>query len=181
MISYPRFQDIADDLNIDAIKYSTPKYRNDELVGFLRTLDPLVQSKNKMIQNLTKQEKQELDKNFKSCVNMVKALYEILEKNPKRYFSTFKDDSDYKGAQIYFDRAFQYKYGGEFKRLSKAKNSNINECLKQIDTIYSGVQKYLQDLQLDKDVTPPVYKFTMLHPYDAKKNVKVTIRFDYLP
>ena len=80
MISYPRFQDIADDLNIDAIKYSTPKYRNDELVGFLRTLDPLVQSKNKMIQNLTKQEKQELDKNFKSCVNMVKALYEILEK-----------------------------------------------------------------------------------------------------
>ena len=42
----------------------------EEENGFLRTLDPLVQSKNKMIQNLTKQEKQELDKNFKSCVNM---------------------------------------------------------------------------------------------------------------
>ena len=180
-IKYDRWRKKADELDIDNLQHVAPKYYNAQLIGFLKTLNPAVQSKKKYVQTLSKQDKQELDKNFKSCVDMAKSLYAILEKNPTRYFGKFKDDDDLKGAQVYFQDVFKYVYESEFKRLNKGFNNDIRDNTKKIDMVYAGVQEYLSDLQLNKDVTSPVYRFTLIHPYDTKKNVKVTIRFNYLP
>jgi hypothetical protein len=176
----PRFEEKAEELDVYMPYYISPKYKNDELIGFLRTLDPIVQAKNKSRQNLTKEEKQKLNTDFKTCVDIAKALYEILEKNPKRYFSTFKDDDDLKGAQLYFKDAFKYKFERQIKQM-KTSNSDIRDNIKKLDNVYAGVQNYLRDLQMDKDVNTPTFKFTLMHPYNSKENTKVTIRFTYFP
>jgi hypothetical protein len=176
----PSFEEKAEELDVYMPYYVSPKYKNDELIGFLRTLDPIVQAKNKSIQNLTKEDKQKLNTDFKTCVDIAKALYEILEKNPKRYFSTFKDDDDLKGAQLYFKDAFKYKFERQIKQM-KTSNSDIRDNIKKLDNVYAGVQNYLRDLQMDKDVNTPTFKFTLIHPYNPKENTKVTIRFTYFP
>ena len=176
----PSFEEKAEELDVYMPYYVSPKYKNDELIGFLRTLDPIVQAKNKSIQNLSKEEKQKLNTDFKTCVDIAKALYEILEKNPKRYFSTFKDDDDLKGAQLYFKDAFKYKFERQIKQM-KTSNSDIRDNIKKLDNVYAGVQNYLRDLQMDKDVNTPTFKFTLMHPYNPKENTKVTIRFTYFP
>jgi len=176
----PSFEEKAEELDVYMPYYVSPKYKNDELIGFLRTLDPIVQAKNKSIQNLSKEEKQKLNTDFKTCVDIAKALYEILEKNPKRYFSTFKDDDDLKGAQLYFKDAFKYKFERQIKQM-KTSNSDIRDNIKKLDNVYAGVQNYLRDLQMDKDVNTPTFKFTLMHPYNSKENTKVTIRFTYFP
>ena len=176
----PRFEEKAEELDVYMPYYISPKYKNDELIGFLRTLDPIVQAKNKSRQNLTKEDKQKLNTDFKTCVDIAKALYEILEKNPKRYFNTFKDDDDLKGAQLYFKDAFKYKFERQIKQM-KTSNSDIRDNIKKLDNVYAGVQNYLRDLQMDKDVNTPTFKFTLMHPYNPKENTKVTIRFTYFP
>ena len=176
----PSFEEKAEELDVYMPYYVSPKYKNDELIGFLRTLDPIVQAKNKSIQNLSKEEKQKLNTDFKTCVDIAKALYEILEKNPYRYFNTFKDDDDLKGAQLYFKDAFKYKFERQIKQM-KTSNSEIRDNIKKLDNVYAGVQNYLRDLQMDKDVNTPTFKFTLMHPYNSKENTKVTIRFTYFP
>lgn len=178
-ISYPRFQEIADELGIDDIKYVTPKYRNDELIGFLRTLDPAVQAQRKYIQNLTDTEKTELDKKFKALVDIVTAYYIVLEKNPRRYFGTFKEDEDYNGAGKYFDGAVQEQFAAKLKWIASSKNSDIKDNIRKLNDMHAGVQNYLYGLGQGNSVQPPVFKFTLKHPYDTKKNADVLIRFNY--
>jgi hypothetical protein len=63
----------------------------------------------------------------------------------------------------------------------KTSNSDIRDNIKKLDNVYAGVQNYLRDLQMDKDVNTPTFKFTLMHPYNSKENTKVTIRFTYFP
>lgn len=179
LIQYPSFQEQADDIGIDDIKYVSPKYRNDELIGFLRTLDPVVQAERKYIQNLSKIEKQELNKKFYACLNIIKAYYTVLEKKPKPYFGKFKEDEDYKGASRYFDLAVHAQFNEKLAWINKTKNSNLKDNLNKLDSMHVGVQNYLGNLYQGNSVQPPVFKFILKHPYDKEQNVKVNIHFNY--
>lgn len=186
-IAYPKFQDLADKLDIDNIVYSTPKYRNEELVGFLRTLDPKVQSKQELVKNLSKKEKEQLNKQFDMCIQIAKDFYEIFGKNPENYFGKYKGsslipgDQDLKGALIYLQDAVKDAYIKEFKMLSTSTNKDIRDNAKKLHDVYVGVQEYLRDLiRSGNSQRDMLFKFKLIHPFDSKKNTNVTIRFDYL-
>jgi hypothetical protein len=186
-IAYPRFQDLADSLDIDNIVYSTPKYRNDELVGFLRTLDPKVQSKQELVKNLSKKQKEQLNKQFDMCIQIAKDFYEIFGKNPETYFGKYKGswlipgDQDLKGALIYLQDAVKDAYIKEFKLLSTSTNKDIRDNAKKLHDVYVSVQEYLRDLiRSGSSQRDMLFKFKLIHPFDSKKNTNVTIRFDYL-
>jgi hypothetical protein len=186
-IAYPKFQDLADSLDIDNIVYSTPKYRNDELVGFLRTLDPKVQSKQELVKNLSKKQKEQLNKQFDMCIQIAKDFYEIFGKNPETYFGKYKGsalipgDQDLKGALIYLQDAVKDAYIKEFKLLSTSTNKDIRDNAKKLHDVYVSVQEYLRDLiRSGSSQRDMLFKFKLIHPFDSKKNTNVTIRFDYL-
>lgn len=186
-VSYPRYQDVADSLGIDDIKYTTPKYRNDKLIGFLRTLDPKVQSKQELVKNLTKKEKEQLNKQFNMCVQIAKDFYEIFDKNTENYFGKFKGsvfipgDQDLKGALLYLQDAIKDAYVDDFKTLDKSTNKDIQDNVRKLHDVYVGVQEYLRDLiRSGNSRRNMLFKFKLIHPFDSKKNTNVTIRFDYL-
>ncbi len=185
-ISYPAFENIADRLDIDNISYVSPKYRNDELIGFLRTLSPDVQTKKQRIKNLTKEEKQQLNKDFDLCINIAKDFWEIFGKNPQKYFGKYKGsswipwDQDLNKALLYLQDAVQEAYVEDFKRLSKSSNLEIRDNAKKLHDVYLGVQEYLRDLiRTGSSNRPTLFKFKLIHPFNAKRNTKVTIPFTY--
>lgn len=185
-ISYPDFENIADQLDIDNISYVSPKYRNDELIGFLRTLSPDVQTKKQRIKNLTKEEKQQLNKDFDLCINIANDFWEMFGKNPQKYFGKYKGsswipgDQDLKKALLYLQDAVQEAYVEDFKRLSKSSNLEIRDNANKLHDVYLGVQEYLRDLiRTGSSNRPTLFKFKLIHPFNAKRNTKVTIPFTY--
>lgn len=178
----------AKKLGIQNVKFAEPKYQNDKLIKFLKTLNPLVQNRIKFEKELSKEQRIQLNDEFNRCIQIAKDFYELFEKNPKKYFGRYKGsswipgDQDLPGALNYLQDAVRDAYEDEFKLLTKSSNLDIQNNVKKLHDIYTGVQQYIIDLIRTNGNKRLIttFRIKLVHPYDSKKNTNVTIKFDYL-
>jgi hypothetical protein len=197
----PSFEEKAEELDVYMPYYVSPKYKNDELIGFLRTLNPKLRAAKEQLASLTPAEKQIIDKNWKELLEIKDGFIEFFQKNPQKYLKDFKGGwggpsrEDLRNAHDYIYDAIKAAYGKTFDRLinfdkyMKSKSSpayygykqQIQKSAKVLDEVQRNMQQHISDLYMNRpNPTSGSWTITLNHPYDSKRNIKFGINFTYL-